>query len=167
MGVKSNHKSSNKAVMIFPEKKNLGICNIGHQVIYKLINSHEEFYCDRMYLTKACVSEEQGWSISKFDYIFVSLSFDTNLINYINLMEYLEIPLFSEHRNSDIASSYPLIICGGMFATYNPEIIADYFDAIVMGEGENVISDILDILCDNKNKAQHQNVGLKIKCEIA
>ncbi len=95
---------------IFPEPYNIAICNLGHQVICNVINSNTLFYADRFYADSANRSHIQKWPINRFDHIFVSLSFEANVINFVKLCKLWGIPLFSSQREQ----SNKLILGGGL-----------------------------------------------------
>ena len=127
---------------VFPETYEIGICNLGHQIVTDLINRREYFLADRFYTDIKEKSAINQLPITDFDAIWVSLSFESNLINIVQILSFWNIPLFSNDRNND----FPLIICGGLLPTYNTEPYADFFDAMIIGEGEVCIEKILDTI---------------------
>lgn len=150
---KNVEKYNFKVACVFPEKYFYGICNLGHQIIYNSINSYQQFFADRVYQPNNCnykaLSIEKKWELNKFDYIFVTLSFETNIVNFIGMLISSNIPVFSKDRDN---TKFPLIIAGGLYATYNPEPYADFFDIIHIGEIEENIDILLNTIYNYNNK---------------
>lgn len=136
----NNHRF--RVASVFPEQYQYGICNLGSQMIYREINKHSEFYCDRFYFDSN-VSTEMQWSLRSFDVLFVSLSFETNVINFAKMCNVNGIPLYANERTG---LGYPLIIAGGLLTTYNPEPFAEFIDAAIIGEGEECIHNVIAII---------------------
>ena len=84
--------------------------------------------------------------LADFDIIGITLPYETLYTNVLNVLDLSGIPIHSKDRND----SHPLIIAGG-HATYNPEPMSDFIDAFVIGEGEEVIHEILNVFAEHKS----------------
>lgn len=149
------------ALCIFPETYDIGVCNIGHQFIHYLLNTDNDVYADRMYFEpeNELRSYEISRSINDFDFIFVSLSFETNILNYAKMMEKADFSIFADERDED----EPIIIAGGLYPTYNPEPYADYFDVIMLGDGAEILNRALPILKKKIGKKEKLNELYRIR----
>jgi radical SAM family uncharacterized protein/radical SAM-linked protein len=132
--------------LVFPDLYEIGTSHFGIQILYNILNSHPEIAAERVfapaldmeaYLRSSGTpipSLESKKPLDQFDIIGFSLLYELNFTNILTVLELANIPFFSRQRNN----SYPLIIAGGP-CTCNPEPMADFFDAMVVGDGENVI----------------------------
>lgn len=149
--IKEWDKLTVKVALVFPEIYDLGMSNLGITILYDIINQVPNFGAERAFLPwtdmeKAMRMEdlplyslENKQPLSDFDILAVSLPYESLYTNFLNLLDLSQIPLYSEKRNGQ----YPLIIAGG-HAVYNPEPMAPFIDAFVIGEGEEVILEILE-----------------------
>ncbi len=136
-------------VLAFPDLYEIGTSHFGLSILYNILNSNNNIAAERVFapgldveehlrsLGIPLVSLESGMPLKDFNIIGFSLLYELNYTNVINMLDLAEIPLFSSQRDN----SYPLIIAGGP-CTNNPEPVADFFDAMVIGDGESVIMDI-------------------------
>jgi radical SAM family uncharacterized protein len=140
-----------RVALVFPDTYELGMSNLGLAILYDLINRREDALAERAYapwsdmetaMRSAGIplySLETHHSLAAFDVIGFSLPYETLYTNAINLLDLAGIPVFSAERDA----RHPLVIAGG-HATYNPEPMHAFIDAFVIGEGEEVIQDIID-----------------------
>jgi len=132
----------------FPNDYFCGMSNLGLQVIYKTINARGDTACERFFLEDRQPDQrpqplktiETGRAVRDFPLIGLTLSFEMDYFNIVKLIEQIDIPVFAADR----LENHPLLIGGGPCATGNPEPIAEFFDLLVIGEGEIVINEILD-----------------------
>lgn len=132
--------------LAFPDLYEVGTSHFGLQILYHIINKHKNIVAERVfapapdfeaYLRASKIpllSLESKRPLNKFDIIGISLLYELNFTNVLMMLELAKIPFYSTERDL----SYPFIIAGGP-CTCNPEPVADFFDAIVVGDGENVI----------------------------
>ena len=137
--------------LIFPDIYDIGMSNLGLAILYELINQRPNTLAERAYLPwldmesemrKAGIplySLESKHPLEEFDIIGFSLPYETTYTNVLNALELARIPIFSNERDA----THPLIIAGG-HATYNPEPMHSFIDAFVIGEGEQVIHELID-----------------------
>ena len=149
--VKDWQEIETRVALVFPDIYDLGMSNLGLAILYEIINQRGDALAERVYspwtdmetaLRGAEIplySLETKHMVKDFDILGISLPYETLYTNTLNLLDMSGIPLFSSQRDA----SHPLIIAGG-HATYNPEPMHAFIDAFVIGEGEEVIMDIID-----------------------
>jgi radical SAM family uncharacterized protein len=148
--VKTWDQIRTRIALAFPDIYDLGMSNLGLAILYDLINEEPDLLAERTYspwpdmeqaMRAAAVplfSLESHRPIHSFDILGISLPYETLYTNTLNLLDLAQIPLRSEDRhNGD-----PLVIAGG-HATLNPEPMAPFIDAFVIGEGEDVMLEII------------------------
>jgi radical SAM family uncharacterized protein/radical SAM-linked protein len=106
-------------------------------------------------------SLESSLSVNDFDVVGFSLQYELSYTNVLNMLDLSGIPLYASQRTK----SYPLIIAGGPCA-FNPEPLADFFDAFVIGEGEEVILEICECLIKEKKKRRDKREILDMLSQI-
>ena len=144
--------------LVFPDLYDIGVPNLGVTILYDLINSRADALCERSYLpwldmeshmrelNVPLYSLETFHPLADFDIIGITLPYETLYTNVLNVLDLSGIPIHSKERND----SHPLVIAGG-HAAYNPEPMSDFIDAFVIGEGEEVIHEILDVFAKHKS----------------
>ena len=138
-------------VLTYPEVYEVGASNLGHIILYNIINAQPHQLCDRSYLpgtdlaTKLRTTQtplfalESRHYLTDFDILGFSLSYELGATNILEMLDLAGIPLTWEARKD---TSYPLIFAGGQTATSNPEPYADFFDFIALGDGEELLPEI-------------------------
>ncbi|MEB3311239.1 MAG: TIGR03960 family B12-binding radical SAM protein [Snowella sp.] len=148
-------------VLTYPEVYELGASNLGHIILYNILNTQPRQLCDRTYLPApdlAAKLRETGTplfalesqrSLTEFDILGFSLSYELGATNILEMLDLAQIPLtWQERENGD----YPLIFAGGQTATSNPEPYADFFDFIALGDGEELLPEIGLVLEQGKQQ---------------
>ena len=136
-----------KAAVVFPNSYYLGMSNLGFQVIVDEINRHPNVSCERVFFNNdkpayALVmprSFETRRSLSEFDIIGFSISFELDYFNVIKVLNAAKIPL----RAKDRKPGDPVIIAGGICPSFNPEPLSGFIDAFVIGDGEEVVHSLI------------------------
>ncbi len=140
-----------KVALCYPDIYELGMSNLGLQILYYIINGREDSLAERVYapgLDAEEILKERGIPLfsleSKrplrdFDIIGFTLQHELSYTNILNVLNLANIPLRSRNRDG----KFPLIIAGGPSAS-NPEPLADFIDAFVLGDGEEVIEEIIE-----------------------
>lgn len=157
------HKEWDRAkvrwVLTYPEVYELGASNLGHILLYNIINAQPRQLCDRTYLPAADLATklqetntplfalESRRYLPEFDILGFSLSYELGATNILAMLELAQIPLtWQERKDGD----YPLVFAGGQTATSNPEPYADFFDFIALGDGEELLPEIGLVLEEGK-----------------
>lgn len=137
----------------FPDVYDIGMSHLGLKILYHRINAREDALCERVFAPwpdmeaqmrsrgVPLYSLESFTPAARFDIIGFTLQYELNYTNVLNMLDLAGIPLRSRDRDR----SHPLVIAGGPVA-YNPEPLADFIDAFVIGDGEEVIDEILDVV---------------------
>jgi radical SAM family uncharacterized protein len=140
-----------RVALLFPEIYDLGMSNLGLTILYDIINKEPNFLAERSFVPWADMetalreenvplySLESKHPLLDFDVLAVSLPYESLYTNFLNALDLAHIPIHANDRNED----HPLVIVGG-HSTFNPEPIAPFIDAAVIGEGEEIILDILE-----------------------
>jgi radical SAM family uncharacterized protein len=151
--VKVWDKVSTKVAFVFPDIYDIGVSNVGLKILYDQVNQREDALAERAYapwLDMEALMREHGiplYSLESkrplacFDIIGFSLPYETLYTNTLNVLDLAGLPIRSAERDE----THPLIIAGG-HSTMNPEPMHAFIDAFVIGEGEEVIHDIIDVV---------------------
>ncbi|MGN0795904.1 MAG: TIGR03960 family B12-binding radical SAM protein [Christensenellales bacterium] len=143
----------------FPDIYEIGMSNLGIQILYDVINNDPNFIAERCYAPWVDFGEklkeheiplfslETKTPLKEFDVVGFSVQFELLYTNVLYMLELAEIPFYAKDRDE----SYPIIIAGGPCAV-NPEPFKDFFDLIVIGEGEEADIAVLKIVADGKEK---------------
>ncbi len=156
-------------VLTYPEIYEVGASNLGHIILYSILNAQPRQLCDRAYLPAADLAQklkdsqaplfavESRRSLSEFDILGFSLSYELGATNILEMLSLGQIPLTWRERDRDPESawdvangSWPLAFAGGGTATSNPEPYADFFDFIALGDGEELLPEIGLVLEEGK-----------------
>jgi radical SAM family uncharacterized protein/radical SAM-linked protein len=146
-----------KVALVFPDLYEIGTSHFGIQILYSILNSHPDIAAERVYLPAKDLQKElrenklplltleSGEPLNTFDIIGFSLLYELNFTNVLAVLDLADIPFYSRDRSAQ----HPLIIAGGP-CTCNPEPMADFFDAMVIGDGEEVILQLCKTRMDRK-----------------
>lgn len=146
--------------LTYPEVYEVGASNLGHVILYNILNAQPRQLCDRAYLpgpdlaTKLRDTQtplfavESRRPLTDFDILGFSLSYELGATNILEMLNLAGIPLTWKERNEQ--PNYPLVFAGGQTATSNPEPYADFFDFIALGDGEELLPEIGLIIDEGK-----------------
>jgi radical SAM family uncharacterized protein/radical SAM-linked protein len=146
-------------VLTYPEVYEVGASNLGHIILYNIINAQPQQLCDRTYLPAPDLSAklrstntplfalESKRSLQDFDILGFSLSYELGATNILEMLSLAKIPLTWQERDT---GNHPLIFAGGQTATSNPEPYADFFDFIALGDGEELLPEIGLVIREGK-----------------
>lgn len=155
--VKDWEETPVRAVLIYPDLYEIGMSNMALPILYELLNSRPDVLAERCFapwpdmeaLMRAeeipLFSLESRHPLKDFDIIGFSLGYELTYTNVLNMLDLAGIPAPAAERDE----SHPLVIAGGSCAL-NPEPMADFFDLFVIGDGEEVVSELLDVYRDWK-----------------
>ena len=144
--------------LTYPEIYEVGASNLGHIILYSIINSKEGQLCDRAYLPAPDLSAklretqtdlfavESKRSLREFDILGFSLSYELGATNVLEMLDLANIPITWQERSQLAIAECPLIFAGGQTATSNPEPYADFFDFFALGDGEELLPEIGEVL---------------------
>jgi len=139
--------------LIYPNTYHVGMSNLGFQGVYGFLNSRDDVVCERVFLPEdedmeeylrtdtELFSLESKRSLSRFDIVAFSVSFENDYPNILKILNLSRLPFRSSERNS----RHPLVTMGGVCAFFNPEPVADFFDICFIGEGEEMLPEFLNV----------------------
>jgi radical SAM family uncharacterized protein/radical SAM-linked protein len=171
--VKNDAEVELHVCLAFPDTYAVGMSHLGLQILYELLNSDPTIWAERVFaplpdmedaLRKHDVplrSLEAGRPLSRFDVVGFSLQYELCATGVLSILELGRIPLLAAERGEDS----PLIIGGGPLA-YHPEPLADFFDAFLVGDGEELLPEFLKTLAEQKAKALPRRQLLEGLAEI-
>ncbi len=143
----------------FPDTYEIGMSHLGIKILYGLFNQRKDTWCERVYAPwtdmEALMREnniplyalESKDSLDKFDFIGFTLQYEMSYTNVLNMLDLGNIPLLAKDRGENDP-----LVCGGGPCSYNAEPIADFFDFFTMGEGEEVMTEVLDAYAEHKKQ---------------
>ena len=149
--VKDWQAVSTRLALIFPDIYDIGMSNLGLAILYDQVNQRPDALAERAYapwidmeaaMRQAGIplySLETRHALAEFDILGFSLPYETLYTNALNLLDLAGVPLFAAERTDE----HPLVIAGG-HAAFNPEPMHAFIDAFVIGEGEEVIHEIIN-----------------------
>ena len=153
------HEAEIRWVLSYPEIYEVGASNLGHIILYNILNAQPRQLCDRTYLPGKDLSAklrstntllfgvESKRSLIEFDILGFSLSYELGATNILEMLDLAGIPLTWQER---LIGNHPLIFAGGQTATSNPEPYSDFFDFIALGDGEELLPEIGLVLEEGK-----------------
>ena len=137
--------------LAYPNTYRAGMSNLGFQTVYALLNSDQDFLCERTFLpdpsdetmfvpgSSPLFSLESQKPLTEFDILAFSVSFENDYPNILKMLALAGIPLLTEERGR----RQPLIIGGGISITLNPEPLCDFFDLFLLGEAEESLPEFM------------------------
>lgn len=160
-------KAQTKVAFVFPDIYDIGVSNVGLKILYDQVNQREDALAERAYAPWLDMEElmrehgiplytlESKRPLACFDLIGFTLPYETLYTNTLNILDLAGIPIRSMERDE----THPVIIAGGHSAT-NPEPMHAFIDAFAIGEGEEVIHDIIDTIQAFKAKRKDEGTPL-------
>ena len=154
-----------KVALAFPDIYDLGMSNLGIMNLYHQVNMQPDMLAERIFspwldmealMRKQDIplySLETKHPLREFDLLGISLPYEQLYTNALNLLELGDMPVLSRERDE----RFPLVIAGG-HACFNPEPMADFIDAFVIGEGEEIIVEIARVVGELRGKSRHEQL---------
>ena len=152
--------------LTYPEIYEVGSSNLGHIILYSILNAVPGQLCDRAYLPAPDLAErlrerdqplfavESRRPLLAFDVLGFSLSYELGATNILEMLDLCQVPIRAADR-ADLPlndpASVPLIFAGGPTATSNPEPYAPFFDFIALGDGEELLPEIGLVVAEAKS----------------
>lgn len=161
--VKNKENVDLRFAFCFPDTYEIGMSHLGMKILYSLINSRDNYWCERVFAPDTDMEEimrergiplfglESRDALSDFDAIGFTLQYELCYTNVLNMLDLAGIPLRSANRGDSLDT--PVIVAGGP-CVCNPEPLADFIDVFEIGEGEEVMLEFLDLLSEYKNSGK-------------
>lgn len=146
---KDPEKVSVRMGFAFPDTYEIGMSYMGLQILYNILNKNEDIYCERVFAPAPDMEQlmrennrqlftlETFTPVKELDILGFTLQYELSYTNVLNMLELGGIPL----RSCDRGQEDPVIIAGGPCA-YNPEPLADFIDAFLIGDGEELLENV-------------------------
>ena len=163
--IKDKEKIELRYAFCFPDLYEIGMSHLGMKILYSLVNSREDAWCERVFAPDSDMEEqmrknkirlfalESEDDIRDFDMIGFTLMYELSYTNVLNMLDLAGIPLKASERDG----LTPIIACGGP-CTCNPEPITDFVDIVFLGDGEESTMQVLDLLkeCKRNGCTKHE-----------
>jgi len=148
--------------LAYPNTYHVGMSNLGVHQIYSILNSRADTVCERVFLPDEGDAEEYAKTGAKlfalesrrlvkdFDILAFSVSFEQDYLNILEMLRLSGIPL----EKRDRTEHDPLVVLGGICSFFNPEPLADFFDLVITGEGEEVALEFVDVFKEKRGQGR-------------
>lgn len=158
--IKDKSKVDVRFAFCFPDTYDIGMSHLGMKILYSLKNARENFWCERVFAPsedfEAIMREndiplyalESLDPVSEFDFIGFTMQYELSYTNVLNMLDLAGIPIFAKDRTEELTQ---IVIAGGP-CVCNPEPLADFFDLFVIGEGEEVNLELMDLYLEMKKQ---------------
>jgi radical SAM family uncharacterized protein/radical SAM-linked protein len=145
--------------LAFPDTYEIGMSHLGLRILYYYLNQESDIFCERVFApwpdlekelrehSLPLFSLETRTPLHQFDVVGFSLQYQLEYTNVLTILDVSGIPVFSRDRKDE----HPIILAGGP-VVFNPEPMADFIDAFIIGDGENIIPSILRKIRELKNR---------------
>lgn len=172
--VKDKSEVDVRFAFCFPDTYEIGMSHLGIKILYSLINERENYWCERVFAP--CVDFEEIMRkndiplyaleslepVKDFDFIGFTMQYEMSYTNVLNMLDLAHVPVWAKDRGNDLA---PLVVAGGP-CVCNPEPLADFFDLFILGEGEEVNLELMDLYNQHKKKRSTRQEFLKDAAQI-
>src|SRR5918997_2853807 len=149
-----------RIALCYPNTYEIGMANLGFHAMYELFNRIPVVSCERVFLPderemreyeksrQPLLSLESQTPVRNFDVVAFSISFETDYLNMARMMQLSGVPVWAKDRTHHD----PVVIMGGAASFLNPEPIADFTDAVAVGEGEILVPKLADLIFENADE---------------
>ncbi|PSB03369.1 B12-binding domain-containing radical SAM protein [Merismopedia glauca] len=135
-------------IFAFPNAYNVGITSLGYQVVWATLAGRSDVAVSRLFTDARELLPRDP------ELVGFSLSWELDYVNILNLLESLEIPI----RAGDRTDSHPIIFGGGPVLTANPEPFADFFDVVLLGDGEELLGNFIEAYKQVRNSSRNSQL---------
>ena len=172
--IKDKSKIDVRFAFCFPDTYDIGMSHLGMKILYSLTNKRENYWCERCYAPgedfEAIMREndiplyalESLDPIRDFDFIGFTMQYELSYTNVLNMLDLAGIPIFSADRGDELGQ---IVVAGGP-CVCNPEPLADFFDLFILGEGEEVNLELMDLYNEMKKQGATRTEFLEKACHI-
>lgn len=153
----------------FPDTYDIGMSHLGMKILYSLINDRENYWCERCFAPAddfetvmrnndiPLYALESLDPIKEFDFIGFTMQYELSYTNVLNMLDLAGIPVFARERTDELTQ---IVVAGGP-CVCNPEPLADFFDLFILGEGEEVNLELMDLYLEMKRKGASKREFLR------
>ncbi len=172
--VKEKDKVDVRFAFCFPDVYDVGMSHLGMKILYSLINERENYWCERVFAPWTDFEEvmrreqiplyglESFDPIKDFDFIGFTLQYEMSYTNILNMLDLAGVPIYARDRGESLEP----IVCAGGPCACNPEPLADFFDLFILGEGEEVNLELMDLYKKMKDEGASRSEFLLAAAKI-
>lgn len=171
--VKDRKAVDTRVALCFPDLYEIGMSNLGIRILYGLLNEMDGVWCERAFAPWGDMEEEMrreglalyglesGDSVADFDLIGFSLGYELAYTNVLNMLDLAGLPVRAADRGEDT----PVVIAGGA-CTYNPEPLAPFVDIFALGEGEDMLPELIALYRKFRDEGRGKDEFLAAAAQI-
>lgn len=171
--VKDKSKVDVRFAFCFPDTYEVGMSHLGMKILYGLKNARENFWCERVFAPDKDFEKlmrendiplyalESLDPVKEFDFIGFTMQYELSYTNVLNMLDLAGL----EVKAADRAESDPIVVAGGP-CVCNPEPLAPFFDLFILGEGEEVNLELMDLYNEMKHQGRTKSEFLRAACHI-
>ncbi len=172
--IKDKNKVDVRFAFCFPDSYDVGMSHLGMKILYAIKNKRENYWCERVFAPWVDFEQlmrendiplyalESFDPVKEFDFVGFTMQYELSYTNVLNMLDLAQIPIFSKDRGESIS---PIVMAGGP-CVCNPEPLADFFDLFVLGEGEEVNLELMDLYNEMKKKGASRSEFLEKASQI-
>lgn len=172
--IKDKEKVDVRFAFCFPDTYEIGMSHLGMKILYSLTNERENFWCERVFAPDTDFEQlmrahdiplyalESLEPVRDFDMIGFTLQYELAYTNILNMLDLAGIPLYARDRGDSLEQ---MVFAGGP-CVCNPEPIADFFDFFILGEGEEVNLEVMDLYAQMKKEGAGRREFLQAAAKI-
>lgn len=158
--IKDKSKVDVRFAFCFPDTYDIGMSHLGMKILYSLTNMRENYWCERVFAPSEdfetimrendipLYALESLDPIRDFDFIGFTMQYELSYTNVLNMLDLAGIPVFAKDRTEELTQ---IVVAGGP-CVCNPEPLADFFDLFILGEGEEVNLELVDLYFEMKKQ---------------
>ncbi len=171
--VKDKSKVDVRFAFCFPDSYDVGMSHLGMKILYSLKNKRENFWCERVFAPgddfEKLMREnniplyglESLDPVKEFDFIGFTIQYELCYTNILNMLDLAGLPVKAKDRTDNM----PIVVAGGP-CVCNPEPLVDFIDLFILGEGEEVNLELMDLYADMKKRGCSKTEFLEAAAEI-
>ena len=172
--IKDKEKVSVRFAFCFPDSYDIGMSHLGMKILYSLTNQREDYWCERVFAPGIDFEEimrreniplyalESLDPVKDFDFIGFTMQYELSYTNVLNMLDLAGLPVFAKDRGDEL---FNIVVAGGP-CVCNPEPLADFFDLFILGEGEEVNLELMDLYKDMKSQGATKKEFLRKAADI-
>lgn len=172
--IKDKSKVDVRFAFCFPDTYDIGMSHLGMKILYSITNERENYWCERVFAPAEDFEElmrendiplyalESLDPVSEFDFIGFTMQYELSYTNVLNMLDLAGLPVFAAERGDELTN---IIVAGGP-CVCNPEPLADFFDLFILGEGEEVNLELMDLYYEHKKKGSSKTEFLREAAQI-
>ncbi|MCI7803675.1 MAG: B12-binding domain-containing radical SAM protein, partial [Oscillospiraceae bacterium] len=167
--IKKREDVSVRFAFCFPDTYDIGMSHLGMKILYSLINKRVDYWCERVFAPGVDFEKlmrenqiplyalESLDPLSEFDFIGFTMQYELSYTNVLNMLDLAGIPVLASERDDKLMN---IIVAGGP-CVCNPEPLADFFDIFILGEGEEVNLELMDLYKKMKSEGASKREFLR------